>query len=100
MRDEHRRLLVSVISLAVLTLSLATPLFAGQAPTGTISGTVTDTGGAVITGAKVTITEKSTGRPITVTSNEIGFFEARALPSGEYSIKIEHTGFVAEVLES
>ncbi|HEY3139165.1 MAG TPA: carboxypeptidase regulatory-like domain-containing protein [Blastocatellia bacterium] len=99
MRETHKRLLVSMISLAVLILSLVTPLFA-QAPTGTITGTVTDTNGAVIAGAKVTITEKATGREIPLTTNADGIFEARALLSGEYSIKIEHTGFASEVLES
>ncbi len=100
MRDELKRLLVSVISLALLMMSLVTPLFAGQAPTGTITGTVTDPNNAVIAGAKVTITQKATGRKVDLTTNADGIFEARALEPGEYSVKIERTGFISEVFES
>jgi hypothetical protein len=56
MRDQFKRLLVGVISLALIMMSLVPSLKAAQQPTGSIEGTVTDVNGAVIPGAKVTIT--------------------------------------------
>src|SRR5882724_3289114 len=66
-----------------------------QSPTGSIEGTITDPNGAVVAGATVTITDKNTGRVVTVTTNGSGFFEARALLPGKYSVKIEQAGFGA-----
>ena len=100
MRDQSKGLLVSVISLALMLMSLGPPLLAAQQPTGSIEGTVTDVNGAVIPGAKVTITEKATGRQIPVTTNNEGVFQARALLPGEYSVRIEHSGFSSEVQEN
>jgi carboxypeptidase family protein len=100
MGDQSKRLLVSVISLALMIMSLVPPLLAAQQPTGSIEGTVTDVNGAVIPGAKVTITEKATGRQIPVTTNNEGIFQARALLPGEYTVRIEHSGFSSEVQEN
>jgi Carboxypeptidase regulatory-like domain len=100
MGDRYKRLLVGVISLAMLLTSLVTPLLGGQQPTGSIEGTVTDVNGAVIPGAKITITEKATGRQIPVTTNNEGIFQARALLPGEYTVRIEHSGFRSEVQEN
>ncbi len=100
MADQNKRLLVSVISLALVMMSLAPRLLAGQQPTGSIEGTVTDVNGAVIPGSKVTITEKATGRQIPVTTNNEGIFQARALLPGEYTVRIEHGGFSSEVQEN
>ena len=64
-----------------------------QSPTGSIEGTITDQNGAVVAGATVTITEKNTGRTVTLTTNSAGTFEARALLPGQYNVKIEQAGF-------
>src|SRR5215471_15027907 len=100
MEDRYKRVLVSLISLAMVVMSLAPPILATQQPTGSIEGTVTDLNGAVIPGAKVTITDKATGRPISLTADSDGRFEARALPPGDYSVKIEQSGFAVALLES
>src|SRR5437016_13056336 len=100
MRDQFKRLLVGGISLALMLMSLGPPLLAAQQPTGSIEGTITDVNGAVIPGAKVTITEKSTGRQIPVTTNSEGIFQVRALPPGEYAVRVEQSGFSPAVLES
>ena len=51
MRDQFKRLLVGVISLALMMMCLGPQLLAAQQPTGSIEGTVTDVNGAVIPGA-------------------------------------------------
>src|SRR5581483_11906069 len=84
---------------SLLLFAWAMPTLA-QSPTGSIEGTVTDPNGAVVSGAKVTITEKATGRVITTTTNTSGHFEARALLPGQYSVKIEQAGFGPETLDN
>jgi hypothetical protein len=98
MTPNCRRLVLGIVSFAILLLF--SPRLLAQAPTGSIEGSVTDATGAVIAGAAVTITEKATGRVINLTSNGSGYFEARALPPGQYTVKIAQQGFSPEVIEN
>jgi hypothetical protein len=77
-------------TLVLFSLSLA--VFA-QAPTGVISGTVTDQSGAVIPNATVTITEKATSTVRSLTTNNAGLYSAPALLAGEYDVRTEAPGF-------
>ncbi len=65
----------------------------GQAVYGSIVGSVTDSTGAVVSGAKVTITD--TGRDIVMntTTNESGNFTQRFLIVGKYRVRLEAPGF-------
>src|ERR1700719_90704 len=65
----------------------------GQAPTGSVSGTVTDQSAAVIPSATITITDKATSAARVVTANAEGLFSAPALPAGEYEVRGEVVGF-------
>jgi hypothetical protein len=76
--------------ICILFLS-ALPVFA--ALTGDISGTVTDPNGAVISGAKVTVKNVSTGAVRTVTTNDSGQFSVPQLELGTYDVSIEKGGF-------
>jgi hypothetical protein len=76
---------------------LATLSFAfAQSGTGEISGSVTDTSGAAISGATVTITNPATGFARTIQSNEGGIYSAPALNPGAYTIKVEKQGFQSQ----
>jgi hypothetical protein len=88
---------VLIVALFVLT-SIVTAL--AQTPTGVISGTVTDPNGAAVTGATVKITEASTNREITTQTNQGGFYEARNLPPGSYTVRVEQKGFSAATVEN
>jgi hypothetical protein len=72
---------------------IATTNSVGQTPTGIINGRVTDPNGAAVTGASVTITEQTTNRSITTQTNHEGFYEARSLVPGQYSVTVEASGF-------
>src|SRR5438105_4632084 len=67
-----------------------------QTPTGAIEGTVTDPAGAVVPRAKVTVMEAETGRNIPLATNDIGFYSARNLLPGRYSVKVEFSGFATK----
>jgi hypothetical protein len=64
-----------------------------QAVTGTILGTVVDSTGAIVEGAKVTITNSGTGLTRTVTTDKLGEYTAPSLPTGNYVVTAEMTGF-------
>jgi hypothetical protein len=61
--------------------------------TATIVGTVTDTSGAVIPGAKVEVAQPARGYLRELVSNSAGEFNAPGLPIGLYTVTAEATGF-------
>jgi len=64
-----------------------------QVAGGTILGTVTDPGGAVIANAEVTIKDTATGGSRTVSTNSSGFYTAPNLLPGKYELKVSAAGF-------
>jgi hypothetical protein len=81
-------------SLGGLCLGLALAVCAwAQTNTSRISGTVTDSTGAVISGAKVTAKNDATGIAQTQTTTEAGLYSFPSLPVGGYTITVEMTGF-------
>ncbi|MGO9591042.1 MAG: carboxypeptidase regulatory-like domain-containing protein [Candidatus Acidiferrales bacterium] len=83
-----------VIVFAILVSSVALETAKAQDIVGRISGTVTDTSGAVIPGASVTITDEASGvsRP-PLTTNESGNYVADGLPVGIYTVTVEIKSF-------
>ncbi len=71
-------------------------LIYAQADMGTIAGTVTDTSGAVITNASVTLTELGTNTKTTVKTDIQGHYIATPLRVGNYSLTVETPGFKTE----
>jgi len=86
---------------AIRTLALvafALTLFAGastfaQTFRGTILGSVTDSSGAAVPGATVTIKNLDTGLVRTVSTSDDGSYAAPELPIGNYSVSVEKAGF-------
>ena len=81
------------VKTASVLLVLAASLFA-QAPVGEITGQVADSTGAVVTGAKVTVTNPATNQTRSVDSNESGVFSVPALQPGAYSIRLKNPDLV------
>jgi len=63
------------------------------AQTGSIQGTVTDSSGAVISGARVTATSHSTNASRAVETSETGLYSMTNLVVGDYSVTIDKLGF-------
>ena len=61
--------------------------------TGSISGVITDSSGAVVSGAKVVATNPQTGISSSVTSDAKGFYSVTALAVGDYTLEITVPGF-------
>ena len=64
-----------------------------QLTTGTITGVVKDTSGAVVPGVSVHVTNVDTGAARTVVSDADGRYEAPNLAVGNYSVRAELQGF-------
>jgi hypothetical protein len=61
--------------------------------TGTIQGTVTDSSGSAVPGAKVTLTQPSTGSSKVITATGSGYYSAGSLVPGQYTVTVESGGF-------
>jgi len=87
------RTCVAFISLFCVALC-AVPLLAQTTiSTGSIQGSVTDPSGAVVSGAKISISNKATGRLISMKSTSAGAYTSGALTPGDYLLRVEAQGF-------
>ena len=84
----------SLTLVAVLgVLLLGTVWLFGQAETGVITGTVTDTSNAVVPGATVTVVSAATGLTRSTTTASAGEYAITNLPPTTYTMTVEHAGF-------
>ena len=60
---------------------------------GEITGLVTDSAGATVVGATVTVTNKATGAARHITTNNQGLYAFPSLLPGQYDLKVEQQGF-------
>src|SRR5687767_1958297 len=76
----------------LIVLTLATPVLAQRITAG-IRGTVTDSSGATVPGATVTIKGEGTGLTRSATTNAAGQYNFSQLPVGSYRVEVTLTGF-------
>jgi hypothetical protein len=82
---------------AIVFLMSSLSLLNAQTPTGEITGTVTDSSGAIIVAATVMLTNTSTNAVRTTKTNTSGIFDLPALPPGTYSLQVEMQGFNTQI---
>jgi Carboxypeptidase regulatory-like domain len=87
---------VLVLVAACLTLVWCIPSV-GQVLKGSISGTVVDPQGAVVSGAQVKATDTATGGTLTTKSDNAGLFRFNLIATGNYKVEITAQGFKTEV---
>jgi hypothetical protein len=91
-----RRLWEKVVPLVavgtLLSAAVARPLNA-QVLYGSVTGTVSDQSGAVVPGAKVTVTNEATGLNREAISDASGFYRLLDLPQGNYTVEVTAGGF-------
>ncbi len=84
-------LLPTVLLLLTAHCSLLTGY--AQSTSATLSGTVTDAQGALVPGARVTVTNASTGLKREATTSGSGTFTIPLLPPSTYTVLVENQGF-------
>ena len=82
---------IRLITFGFLLFLLATLAWASI--TGSISGVVTDSSGAVIANAQVVAIDTQTGVRTTVNTDAKGFYSLPTLPVGTYDLEISQVGF-------
>lgn len=91
--------LIASLSIICLLALCATGAFAQSQTTGRIAGTVKDEKGALIVGAEVTVSSKTTARKLKVITDEEANYSVPLLPPGQYSISIAAAGFAVLVFD-
>ena len=81
-----------LLALFCMSLALTTTLQA-QKDAGAIVGLVRDPSGAVVSGAKVTVTDVDRGIVLTLSTNDNGEYVASPLRIGRYSVTVAKEGF-------
>ncbi len=85
-----------VLGMLVCLLCL-TPALLAQS-TGTVSGTVTDSSGAVVAAAKVDLTDTASNSVRSTTTNDKGFYVFSYVNPGAYTISVTKDGFRKAVI--
>lgn len=80
-----------------ITLLCSSLLLVGQINTGRISGTVSDSSGAVVAGASVKATNNQTGVVTAVKTQDSGSYLINFLIPGTYTVEVESTGFARSI---
>src|SRR5215813_13540234 len=82
---------------------LVSPIFVwgqGQGTSG-VTGVVTDANGAIVAGAKVTLTDTKTNRELTTTTTDQGVFAFHDIqPGTQYKLSFTAQGFKTSVLSN
>jgi hypothetical protein len=91
-----RRCAYCVPVLGCLLFLVCGSLAQGQVST-SVSGTVTDPSGALVSGATVIVKNEDTGAVRKTITNSTGQYQLLALPIGCYEVRVQKTGFAEEV---
>ena len=86
---------------AVLTVAALSAFSCGFAHAqfrASLTGTVTDPSGAVVPGAKVSLTDVSTGHTWEATSNDSGVYNFNALPPDTFKLTVSMAGFQGKTI--
>ncbi|HEX8764661.1 MAG TPA: carboxypeptidase-like regulatory domain-containing protein, partial [Candidatus Acidoferrum sp.] len=100
MRNQIERLITRgfvVLLVALFPSSLG--LFAQSTTDGAIGGTVTDTSGAAVPGAKVTVKNLGTNAEKIVMTDDTGYFRVGKLQPATYSVSVSAPGFAPFTVE-
>src|SRR5580698_10457337 len=90
----------SILSALALMSFASANIFAQATATATLQGTVTDKTAAVVPGAEVTISSKSTGLQRVEKSNNAGFYAFNLLPAGIYEMRVAVKGFATGLYQN
>jgi len=87
------RRVLTLLAMMLASLSLIATLCYGQAATATITGTVVDQQGAVISGATVVAKKIDTGTERTTKTTSDGIYRFDSLAPGLYDVRVDMRGF-------
>jgi hypothetical protein len=71
-----------------------------QSTTSSLTGTVSDTSGAVVVGAEITIANTATGVNYKAKTDDRGVYRAAQLPPGSYTMQVASSGFETQNVQA
>jgi hypothetical protein len=83
-----------------LLLASAPAAFAQITTSGRLTGVVTDTQGAVVTGAEIVAVSNETKQELNATSGDEGSWSIPSVPNGTYTVTVSGPGFKKTVVQS
>ena len=89
-----------VFSISAISLAVLMSLTAFGQVTSSLSGTVTDPNGAVLSGASVTVQNPATGTEFRATTSGSGTYTIPSLSTGTYKVSVSATGFKTVVIQN
>jgi Carboxypeptidase regulatory-like domain/TonB-dependent Receptor Plug Domain len=95
----HQQRFTLPIAVALCLVFASTWLHAQNSTSCAITGTVTDSTGAVLPGVQVTILNQATGLSHTETTNGSGSYDAESLAPGDYTVSTAKGGFKTESIK-
>jgi outer membrane receptor protein involved in Fe transport len=93
MLRSRKSALVFVVALLAIPFFICPQPLAAQAVYGSIFGTVTDSTGAVVPNATITVTDVAKGTTVTVKTGASGEYRVQHLIPDTYTVSIQATGF-------
>ena len=79
--------------LLIISLVSSFTTLLAQSDRGVVTGTVSDTSGALIPGVRIVLTNANTGANTDTVTTGTGNYTLLSLPAGTYALKAAHTGF-------
>jgi len=92
-RSKMLRRAVTAPAMLCMAFILALATAASAQLNAGIQGTVTDSTGAAVNGASVSVTNQATGVTSTTVTGDTGFYRVPGLPPGQYTVKIAAATF-------
>ncbi|MGA2807551.1 MAG: carboxypeptidase regulatory-like domain-containing protein [Terracidiphilus sp.] len=93
---QMRQIAVAVTLVVILVFSMAGR---AQGTTSQVNGTVTDSTGAIVIGANITIANTATGLVYRATSDSLGAYHVTELLPGSYTMDVSKSGFATQHLQ-
>ena len=92
---KRTSVIVTILAIALYFADLCP----AQSTTSAVSGTVTDSTGAVVIGASVTVVNTATGVTYRTTTDNLGAYRVTQLPPGSYTMEVARSGFQTQNLQ-
>src|SRR6266536_2005345 len=93
MRRSGSQVLQSVFAFVIGVALFGVTALNAQVDTGSITGVIADASGAVVSGAKVTLTNEGTGASLTTTTGADGIYKFSPVRVGSYKLDVTSQGF-------
>lgn len=89
----NKRVVVLIFSLVCLFALTPSALFSQVSATGRVSGTITDSTGAAVPNAAVSLIDTATGSSRQTTTSDVGFYVFTIVNPGTYNVEVTKQGF-------